>query len=211
MSNAPVNQRTIQGLLILVLAISLGVSLIATPYPKQQSLQHTPTVIAILLLGWAAMRGTFSNVAFTCLVSFMLLHVMGARYIYSFVPFGESLHFLALEADAPVRNHYDRLVHLAFGILAMCPLVESAVRHGGLSIRWARIMAVQFVFGMSAFYETFEWLLTLTAGPEEAEIYNGQQGDTWDAQKDMALAMLGALALAPLVKCRARANPNIEQ
>ena len=42
-------------------------------------------------------------------------------------------------------------------------------------------------------YEIFEWLLTIVAAGETADRYNGQQGDIWDAQKDMALAALGAI------------------
>jgi len=45
---------------------------------------------------------------------------------------------------------------------------------------------------MSLIYELLEWNLTLMASPEDAETYNGQQGDLWDAQKDMALALLGS-------------------
>jgi len=45
------------------------------------------------------------------------------------------------------------------------------------------------------FYEVFEWVLSLALSPEQADAYNGQQGDFWDAQKDMALAMLGAIVM----------------
>ena len=45
---------------------------------------------------------------------------------------------------------------------------------------------------LTVFYEVFEWQLTLWLSGDAAENYNGQQGDVWDAQKDMALAMLGA-------------------
>jgi putative membrane protein len=44
----------------------------------------------------------------------------------------------------------------------------------------------------SMIYELFEWTLTIVMTSEEADYYNGQQGDMWDAQKDMALAMLGS-------------------
>ncbi len=185
------------------LAVSLAVSLLDPPFPSQQILQHTPTVLSIALLAWAVKRECFSNAALTCLVAFMLLHVYGARYIYSFAPLGESLGFLALERNAPPRNHYDRLVHLSFGILALCPVIEAARNYGGLTKAWARTVAILFVFGVSALYESFEWLLTIVAAPELADRYNGQQGDVWDAQKDMALACLGAVLFAPFFARRA--------
>ena len=52
--------------------------------------------------------------------------------------------------------------------------------------------ALLFFGAASALYEIFEWLLTLLVAPDMADAYNGQQGDPWDAQKDMALAMAGA-------------------
>ena len=48
----------------------------------------------------------------------------------------------------------------------------------------------------SMVYELFEWLLTIVMSPEQADNYNGQQGDIWDAQKDMVLAMMGSTLLA---------------
>ena len=56
----------------------------------------------------------------------------------------------------------------------------------------------------SALYEIFEWLLTVIAAGVTADYYNGQQGDVWDAQKDMAAAQLGsALMLIALLRPRA--------
>ncbi len=52
----------------------------------------------------------------------------------------------------------------------------------------------------SGIYEVFEWLLTLVMSPQDAESYNGQQGDPWDAQKDIAIAMIGSLLAIPFVK-----------
>jgi putative membrane protein len=48
----------------------------------------------------------------------------------------------------------------------------------------------------SMVYELFEWLLTIVMSPEQADNYNGQQGDIWDAQKDMVLAMMGSTLMA---------------
>ena len=68
----------------------------------------------------------------------------------------------------------------------------------------ATYIAVEFVIAGSALYEIFEWLLTvLMAGPD-ALAYNGQQGDPWDPQKDMALATLGAVLAAIALRFRAR-------
>ena len=58
----------------------------------------------------------------------------------------------------------------------------------------------------SMIYELFEWLLTIVMTAEEADYYNGQQGDMWDAQKDMALALVGStgMFLVYAVRCLVR-------
>jgi len=45
----------------------------------------------------------------------------------------------------------------------------------------------------SVIYEWLEWLVAISLSPQDAEAYNGQQGDMWDAHKDMLLATLGAM------------------
>jgi putative membrane protein len=94
------------------------------------------------------------------------------------------------------RNHYDRLVHVAFGALFILPLVEVAMRFGRLRFGGALVFAMLVIATVSAVYEVFEWLLAMIAAPEYAEAYNGQQGDLWDAQKDMALALSGGVVSA---------------
>lgn len=185
-----------QALLLLVAAVTAA-SWIRAPYPDEMLLQHIPTVL--VLLGWPllARRFPLSDAAATCLVAFLLLHVLGARYLYSNVPYdvwaralfgGDLSSWLGGR-----RNHYDRLVHFAFGLLWLRPLREIGVRYLRLSPRYAGFAAVEFVLAWSALYEVFEWGLTMVLSPEDADSYNGQQGDMWDAQKDMALAFLGAV------------------
>ena len=50
----------------------------------------------------------------------------------------------------------------------------------------------------SLLYELFEWGIATTLSPEAAEAYNGQQGDMWDAHKDMALALVGGIIAAAM-------------
>jgi len=77
-------------------------------------------------------------------------------------------------------------------LLAVPPVAEATMRYGGAGRRLALWSAFLFVCGASALYEVFEWLLTIVLAPAMADDYNGQQGDAWDAQKDMAMAILGA-------------------
>ena len=86
------------------------------------------------------------------------------------------------------------------GALLVVPVAEVARRWGGLTPRGAALTVLAWVLALSCLYEIFEWLLTIVAAGETADRYNGQQGDIWDAQKDMALATLGAIVLLPVLR-----------
>ena len=77
-------------------------------------------------------------------------------------------------------------------------------RHGGLSPRLSCWHAFLFIGAASALYEIFEWLLTIILAPGMAADYNGQQGDPWDSQKDMAIAIAGAAIACLSIWLRAR-------
>ena len=83
-------------------------------------------------------------------------------------------------------------MHFFFGLLWVRPVQEICVRRFGVPRRFAWYTAFEFVLAFSMLYELFEWGLALALSPESADAYNGQQGDMWDAQKDMSLALLGA-------------------
>lgn len=178
-------------------AICLGIPLSAwgALYPGNTWLQVGPVALAVPF-AWAALaRASISNASAACIAAFVLLHLFAARWSYSFVPYDTWLPALATE-----RNHFDRLVHFAFGALAMPPVVEAGVRYWGLTPRMALVFAITFVLAVGGLYEIFEWSLTLTLAPEDAGAYNGEQGDMFDAQKDMALAGLAAILVVPLVR-----------
>jgi putative membrane protein len=186
--------------LVAASAVLLAVSLIRPNYPHEQWLQHPPTVLGLLALACAARKKWLSNVAATCLLAFLWLHIIGARWIYSYVPYEQWSD--AIFGSGPYewfgwrRNHYDRLVHIAFGALMVVPLTEIAQRYGRMRSAWAIGFAVLTIMAVGAMYEVFEWLLAMVAAPDYAEAYNGQQGDMWDGQKDMALAMGGSIVAA---------------
>jgi putative membrane protein len=149
---------------------------------------------------WALRRWPISNSSSGCVAAFILLHLLAARWSYSFVPY-DALLGGGIDASLGFeRNMFDRLVHFAFGVLAMPPMVELGVRYWGLTRRMALAFGVMFVLAVGGLYEIFEWSLTLALAPEDAGAYNGEQGDMFDAQKDMALAGLGALVALPLVR-----------
>lgn len=87
-----------------------------------------------------------------------------------------------------------------YGLLLIYPASEVLSRHCHVSARAGGWLALQFILATSALYEIGEWGLAITAAPDWAEHYNGQQGDMWDAQKDMALAVAGAVVGMAVIK-----------
>lgn len=185
--------------LLALLALVLLVN-IDQPFPEIAPLHHIPTLALILSAPWWLRRWPLSDAALFCLVGFFALHSFGARWTYSSVPYDDWAMALSGTTIGDMfgwsRNQYDRLVHLAYGALLMLPLSEWLRPLFGAAWRLLLTMAVVILLASSAAYELFEWALTLFMAPGAAEAYNGQQGDSWDAHKDMALALAGSLAAA---------------
>lgn len=155
-----------------------------------------------------------SSRAYTLASIFLFIHIIGARYLYSYVPyddwtqliFGVSLNDLF----GWQRNMYDRLVHFSYGLLLFSAMVESSKFIFKISsIKLLIAIALMVNMSSSLLYELLEWGIATTLSPEAAEAYNGQQGDVWDAHKDMALALLGGLIAASTLLYQTR-NETIE-
>lgn len=158
---------------------------------------------------WLALRRwPMPTSAVACACLFLWLHTLGGRYIYSFVPYEDWARAVGLPSPAATlglaRNSWDRLVHFSFGACWVHPISTWLSRHRRLSSALATYIAVEFVLAGSALYEIFEWLLTVFMAGPDALAYNGQQGDPWDPQKDMALAGIGAVLAAAFLRLRAR-------
>ncbi|MDB5678094.1 DUF2238 domain-containing protein [Sphingomonas bacterium] len=179
-----------------VLAVAVALANVDQPYPAVAPLQHIPTVLLILAAPPLLRRWPLSNGAVWSVAAFFLLHTVAGRWTYSNVPYDAWAHALTghtiNELFGATRNGFDRLVHLSFGLLAIRPVAEVMRRHAGSGVRASLWTAFLFVGAVSALYEIFEWTLTMMVAPGLADDYNGQQGDVWDAQKDMAIAMVGA-------------------
>lgn len=169
-------------------------------YPDQQILQHLGTLFLIIPLIFDLNRNKLNKQSFIGLSLFIVVHIIGARYIYSFVPYNQwSQEFFGFNINEYFhlqRNHYDRFVHFGFGIF-LFPIVFQLVgkwvslnRVSKIVISWTILQTFSMV------YELFEWGLTIVMTANVAENYNGQQGDVWDAHKDMALAMLGSTIIS---------------
>lgn len=192
-------KRRLHSSLVLGTSVILAASLLDPRFPVEQLLQHVPTVASMSVIMLGARRGWWSTLSMICLMTFALLHIVGARYAYSNVPYDDAVKavtgFSVNDACGFQRNHYDRLVHFLFGVLLPLPVAEILVRQSRLSSFGSVFLSVSFLAGVSGLYEISEWIAAIIMSPELAESYNGQQGDLWDAQKDMALALLGSLVV----------------
>lgn len=182
-----------------LLACLAGVPLsaVGAAYPPNSWLQVGPVVVGVGLGWWALRRWPMTTASVAWVSAFVMLHLLAARWTYSDVPYdawGQAAFGFSIDkALGFERNMFDRLVHFASGLCFARPLVEIGTRYGGLTRRMAILVMVLAVLAIGALYEIFEWTLTIGMSPEAADMYNGQQGDMFDAPKDMALALLGAL------------------
>ena len=171
------------------------ISAIGAAYPENTWLQVGPVVAVAVALPWIMRRWELSRVSWACLLLFLLLHLFAAHWTYSDVPYRDWLAAVGIDPTGLMgkRNMFDRLVHFCFGLLVVRPIVEIESVHVGVHRRLANRLAILFVLASSAAYEIFEWTLAILVSPEAAEAYNGQQGDMFDAQKDMWMAFAGGL------------------
>jgi putative membrane protein len=183
--------------------VLIWVVMAISPYDRSDWLLEN--FLSLLFLG--VLIGTynrfqFSNVSYVLITVFMTLHTLGAHYTYSEVPFG----FWLKEAFGLSRNHYDRIVHFAFGLLMAYPFREVLMRKGGLRDPWSYVVAVAMVQAGSDLFEIIESWVALIVNPDLGNAYLGTQGDEWDAQKDMTCALVGGILsmaiTAVLVKLR---------
>jgi putative membrane protein len=175
------------------LGVFLGVWTALAIAPSHRAvwvLENLPVFVALPLAVVLYRRAPLSDRAYVQATIFLVLHAVGSHYTYSEVPLGD----WARDALGLARNHYDRLVHFAFGSLMLRPIGELALRTLRGGGRLARIhLGIAAVVLWSAGYEITEWLVASVADPDAGIAYLGTQGDVWDAQKDVALACLGAL------------------
>jgi putative membrane protein len=192
-----------QLVLLAVLVALLLASLVRPIYPHDQLLHHGLTLVAIAALLLSRRLCPLTNASATAIVAFLALHVVGARWVYSNVPYddwSETLFGFAItDRFGLARNHYDRAVHFGFGLLVTIPAYEILLRWVKPSRIVAAPLALVIILASSLVYELAEWFIAITLAGETADRYLGQQGDIWDAHKDMSLAGLGGLVTATLL------------
>lgn len=186
---------------VLALAVLFGfewTALAISPrYRQDWLLENALTVVFVAALVVFRHRLPLSRISYTALFIFLSLHSIGAHYTYSEVPYDEWTRTVTGRSMNDVfglqRNYYDRFVHFSYGCLFVYPIREILIRIAGVRGIWGYYLPVAIASSTSLDYEVIEWGAASLFGGDLGAAYLGTQGDVWDAQKDMALAVLGAL------------------
>ena len=153
-------------------------------------LEVGPALLGFIALALTYRRLPLSNFCYVCVFLHTLVLIYGGYYTYAETPLGN----WAKEAFHLSRNHYDRVGHLAFGFFPVFIIKEvllrvTPLRRGG----WFYFLVLSVVMASAAAYELIEWWSTYLVAPEVGQAFLGSQGDPWDTQWDMFLALIGAM------------------
>lgn len=200
---------------IMTVLITMGLASIEPLNWSDYLLHQAGTLIFLGLLGYAYHYFNTRRTSFIWGCVFLFIHIVGARYLYSYVPYDDWSNYLfgveISELFGWQRNMYDRLVHFSYGLFIFPMILDMFCRIfpaiTGTSKRTIILLVLQFNIATSTLYELFEWALAMGLSPEAAEAYNGQQGDMWDAQKDILLALIGG-SLAAIISMKTKASKN---
>ena len=183
-------------MLLALLVVFAGLLAIAPNDRADWALENALLFFGVAVLVLTRRKLPLSRVSYTLIFVFLSLHSIGAHYTYSEVPYDEWFAAFTGRTLSSLtgagRNHYDRLVHLAYGLLLAYPIREVFLRVAAVRGFWGYYLPLDVTMATSMLYELIEWGAAALLGGELGVAYLGSQGDPWDAQKDMALATLGA-------------------
>ena len=152
-------------------------------------LEVAPVLIGVPILIYIWPRFRLTPLVYTLLWIHAVILMVGGKYTYAEVPIG----FWLQDTFGFARNHYDRIGHFAQGFIPAMLAREVLIRKSPLrGSRWLPFVVVSICLAFSAFYELIEFWTALVAGGG-AEAFLGTQGDVWDTQWDMQMALVGAI------------------
>tara|TARA_Y100000296_G_scaffold83104_1_gene113324 strand:+ start:402 stop:1010 length:609 start_codon:yes stop_codon:yes gene_type:complete len=176
-------------LLVLFFIIWLGLAI--NPFYRNVWIAEnilTVFFIGLLILTYNKFR--FSNLSYTLLFLFMILHTIGGHYSYTEMPLFDSIK----DEFNLERNHYDRVAHFLFGLIFFVPLYELVAKKFKIQGHWGFLFVFLIISSLKGIFEVLEYGYILVTENEIINInYLGMQGDLWDAQKDIFLGMMGSI------------------
>ena len=152
--------------------------------------ENIPIVLLVMVLVVLYVRGVrFSPLAYLLMAVLPCWHTVGGHYTFERVPFGWVDRTFGFQ-----RNMFDRIGHFSVGFYAF-GIMEYLLARGKMNRRLALLFAVFAIAFVAMSYELLEWIYAAYGGNSEAGAnFLGSQGDIWDAQKDMLMDTLGAVA-----------------
>ena len=159
-------------------------------------LEVGPGLMGIAVLVVLYRRFPMSHMVYFCVFLHMFVLIYGGYYTYAATPLGNwAKQFFGFS-----RNHYDRVGHIALGVFPAFIIREVLLRKTPLQRGgWLYFIILSIVLAIAAFWELLEWWVTLLVASDVGHAFLGSQGDIWDAQWDMFLALVGAAAALPLL------------
>ena len=201
MPAAPAPRHRLPALLLALFAVVWVLLAWRPSYRQDWLLENVLVFVGVPMLVAGYRRLPFSNATYLLLFVFLCLHEVGAHYTYAEVPIGYGWF-------GATRNHFDRLVHFSFGLLLLPMVVEIFKARAQLQGLWRFLVPVTFVMACSESFELIEWQAAEIFGGPLGQAYLGTQGDVWDAQKDSAMAMLGALLSLTMLQLLRHRRPG---
>ncbi|AVK86541.1 DUF2238 domain-containing protein [Lysinibacillus sp. B2A1] len=182
--------RKIHVILLLIVIIIFLWSVIKPASYLDWLAEVSPAVVAIIFVTIIYTKFRFTTFSY-CIIAFLsILTFIGGHYTYSEVP----LFNWIKEEFHLQRNNYDRFGHFFKGLMAIV-IREILIRKTPLTKgAWLTGITISIMLAIAAIYEIIEWLSTkISKGSKGSKDFLGMQGDRWDAQWDMFLALIGTL------------------
>jgi putative membrane protein len=153
-------------------------------------METVPAMVGGAILAATYRKFPLTTVSYALVWIFSLILMIGGRYTYAEVPIGN----WARDAFGLSRNHFDRVGHFFQGVVPAMLCRELLIRTSPLKPgKWLFTVTMSVALAISAAYELFEWQYATIFGGKQADDFLGSQGDVWDAQRDMFMALCGAV------------------
>ncbi|WP_283745939.1 DUF2238 domain-containing protein [Sideroxydans sp. CL21] len=152
-------------------------------------METAPIFIAVPVFVATYKSYTLTPLVYRLLFVHAIILMVGGHYTYAEVPLGYWME----NWFGFVRNDYDKIGHFAQGFVPALLFRELLLRSSPLQRgKLLFTLVTACCLAVSASYELIEWVAAITMG-QGADAFLGTQGDPWDTQTDMLMALIGAV------------------
>jgi len=178
-------------LIVLLVLYVVGFALLAiNPHDRADwALENFFPISQLIAVMIAYRYYKFTRICYYMIFFYLFVQSWGGHFTYA-----EAAPFNWLRDEFHLtRNHYDRVAHFMLGFLLGLPIREILMQFISASRRWINFLTASLVLAIGAFYEFIEWWVAVLVTPNLGDKFLGTQGDIWDTQWDMFLALVGAV------------------